>query len=153
MQTGSSVTGDQHPPLPMPLEEQLCFALYVASRASVGRYRRVLAELGLTYPQYLVMHVLWERGPVSMGELAVALRLDSGTLSPLVKRLASSGFVDRQRNPQDERRVEVFCTEAGDDLRRAAQGIFVDFRDELDVSGGEFEALVHSLHALAERYG
>ncbi|MEV0350061.1 MarR family transcriptional regulator [Nonomuraea sp. NPDC050680] len=102
------------------LENQVCFAVHAASRALDGFYRRELAELGLTYPQYLVMLVLWEREPVTVKELGVALRLDSGTLSPLLKRLEAAGLVRRERNADDERSVVVRLTGAGAELRQSA---------------------------------
>jgi DNA-binding MarR family transcriptional regulator len=98
----------------------VCFALYSASRAVTAFYRPVLEPLGLTYPQYLVMMLLWEHGERSVKELGTALMLDSGTLSPLLKRLEAAGLVIRRRDPTDERSVLVRLTEAGDDLRRAA---------------------------------
>jgi MarR family transcriptional regulator, organic hydroperoxide resistance regulator len=102
------------------LDEQLCFALYSASRAVTARYRPLLDDLGLTYPQYLVMLVLWESGPVTVSQLGGRLRLDSGTLSPLLKRLESSGMISRQRRVRDERSVEVTLTGAGHRLRERA---------------------------------
>ncbi|MFG1704186.1 MarR family winged helix-turn-helix transcriptional regulator [Nonomuraea sp. M3C6] len=102
------------------LDNQVCFAVHAASRALDGVYRRELAELGLTYPQYLVMLVLWERERVTVKELGVALRLDSGTLSPLLKRLEAAGFVRRERSASDERSVLVRLTDKGTELRQAA---------------------------------
>ena len=95
------------------LNRQLCFAMYSASRAATAAYRPMLDELGLTYPQYLVMLVLWEEQPRSVRELGEELGLDSGTLSPLLKRLEALGLVERRRSAADERRVEVFLTDAG----------------------------------------
>jgi DNA-binding MarR family transcriptional regulator len=102
------------------LRDQVCFALYAASRALTDVYRPLLDEFGLTYPQYLVLLVLWERGddPPTVSELGAALRLDSGTLSPLLKRLAAAGLVVRTRSALDERRVEVGLTADGAALRR-----------------------------------
>ncbi|SDH12670.1 DNA-binding transcriptional regulator, MarR family [Nonomuraea jiangxiensis] len=102
------------------LDNQVCFAVHAAARAMDGVYRRELAELGLTYPQYLVMLVLWERDQVTVKELGAALRLDSGTLSPLLKRLEAAGFVRRERSASDERSVLVRLTEQGTELRQAA---------------------------------
>ncbi|MGW5572017.1 MarR family winged helix-turn-helix transcriptional regulator [Nocardia thailandica] len=102
------------------LDEQLCFPLYAASRAMTAVYRPKLEKLGLTYPQYLVMLALWERDEQTVGELCHALALDSGTLSPLLKRLEASGFVHRRRSTADERRVEVALTGTGRELRAAA---------------------------------
>lgn len=98
----------------------MCFALYSASRALAGLYRPALDALGLTYPQYLVMLVLWERDGRTVKQLGEHLMLDSGTLSPLLKRLEAAGLVSRDRNPGDERSVTVRLTEAGDRLRERA---------------------------------
>jgi DNA-binding MarR family transcriptional regulator len=99
------------------LRRQVCFALYAASRAVTGLYRPRLDEHGLTYPQYLVLLVLGERGALGVKELGVALRLDSGTLSPLLKRMAAAGLVTRQRRTDDERSVQVALTADGSALR------------------------------------
>jgi DNA-binding MarR family transcriptional regulator len=99
------------------LSEQACFALYSASRAVTDVYRPLLAELGLTYPQYLVLLVLWESGPRTVRDVGTALSLDYGTVSPLLKRLEGAGLVERRRDPRDERTVTVHLTEAGHDLR------------------------------------
>lgn len=105
------------------LDQQLCFALYSASRAVTRLYRPLLDALGLTYPQYLVMLVLWERGTVTVKELGKALDLDSGTLSPLLKRLEANGIVARVRSAADERSVLVAPTEAGAALRERAAAV------------------------------
>lgn len=99
------------------LDLQVCFALHAAARAYDRVYRRVLADLGLTYPQYLVMMALWENGAVPVKRLGELLRLDSGTLSPLLKRLDTAGLVHRERSPQDERSVIVRLTVEGEELR------------------------------------
>jgi len=105
------------------IDSQLCFALYSASRAMTAAYRPILAELKLTYPQYLVLLVLWEHEPVTVRSLGERLRLDSGTLSPLLKRLEANGFVHRERSTDDERLVEVTLTPAGRRLEETAQCI------------------------------
>ncbi|MER6990672.1 MarR family transcriptional regulator [Saccharopolyspora hirsuta] len=105
------------------LDRQLCFALYSASRAFTNLYRPFLGELGLTYPQYLVMLVLWERESLAVKELGAALRLDSGTLSPLLKRLEARGLVVRERSSDDERSVFVALTGEGRDLKERAREI------------------------------
>ena len=99
------------------LEDQLCFAVYQAGHAFTRLYRQVLAELGLTYPQYLVMLVLWERDGLSVKALGERLMLDSGTLTPLLKRLEAAGLVTRRRSREDERQVVLLLTEQGDALR------------------------------------
>ncbi|MGW5642331.1 MarR family winged helix-turn-helix transcriptional regulator [Saccharopolyspora sp. NPDC003752] len=105
------------------LDRQVCFALYSASRAFTGLYRPVLEELGLTYPQYLVMLVLWEHESVTVKELGAALRLDSGTLSPLLKRLEARGLITRRRSFADERSVAVALTADGAEMRARARCI------------------------------
>ena len=99
------------------LDMQLCFPLYATTRAVTRRYGELLAEVGLTYPQYLVMLALWSRSPQTVGELGDRLRLDSGTLTPLLKRLETAGRVTRQRDTADERRVIVEPSDAGWQLR------------------------------------
>ena len=105
------------------LSDQLCFPLYAAARAVQQRYRPLLDPLGLTYPQYLAMLVLWETDGVSIGALGERLHLDSGTLTPLVQRLEASGLVRRQRSSEDQRVVCVFLTEEGEALRKRASSI------------------------------
>ncbi|NIH83365.1 MarR family winged helix-turn-helix transcriptional regulator [Amycolatopsis granulosa] len=102
------------------LDDQVCFALYAASRAVTSLYRPLLDELGLTYPQYLVMLALWEHGELSVKELGRALSLDSGTLSPLLKRLEKLELVRRERRADDERSVCIRLTGKGDELRAMA---------------------------------
>ncbi|MFI1762019.1 MarR family winged helix-turn-helix transcriptional regulator [Streptomyces sp. NPDC020800] len=102
------------------LDSQICFSLHAASRAFNGVYRVLLKDLGLTYPQYLVMLVLWEQGDLPVKRLGEHLRLDSGTLSPLVKRLEGAGLVRRERSTHDERSVQVQLTEEGSALRERA---------------------------------
>ncbi|MFC4329891.1 MarR family winged helix-turn-helix transcriptional regulator [Streptomyces andamanensis] len=102
------------------LDHQICFALHAASRAFTGVYRSLLKDLGLTYPQYLVMLVLWERDEIPVKQLGERLRLDSGTLSPLLKRLEAAGLVTRERSAHDERSVRVRLTAEGTALRGRA---------------------------------
>ncbi|MFJ6443579.1 MarR family winged helix-turn-helix transcriptional regulator [Streptomyces sp. NPDC091649] len=105
------------------LDHQVCFSLHAASRAFGGFYRQALKDLGLTYPQYLVMLVLWERGPQSVKVVGERLRLDSGTLSPLLKRLEAAGLVRRERSREDERSVLIDLTEEGARLRDRALSV------------------------------
>lgn len=105
---------------PLLLDDQLCFAVYAASRAMIGVYRPVLDELGLTYPQYLTLMVLWDEGAVTVSHLGTRLQLDSGTLTPLLKRLEKLGYVERKRRESDERVVEIHLTAGGKKLRTRA---------------------------------
>ena len=107
----------------LPLSEHVCFALYAASRTVINRYRPLLDEIGVTYPQYLVLLVLWERGDTTVKDLGTALQLDSSTLSPLLKRLESTGLVTRRRLATDERCVLVSLTGTGSTLRLRAEPI------------------------------
>lgn len=134
--------------IPLALDEQLCFALYAASRAMMGEYRPLLAELGLTFPQFLVMLVLWEDGTATVGGLGEKLHLDSGTLSPLLKRLESLGLVSRRRRPDDERSVEVSPTGRGRDLRARVECIPPVVAGATGLSGDEIADLRRMLHRL-----
>ena len=108
---------------PLALDRQVCFALAVASRSVIGLYRPVLEPLGLTHPQYLVMLALWQHESLTVRELGLLLQLDSGTLSPLLKRLAAAGLIAKQRHAEDERSVVVRLTPAGRDLRSRAEQV------------------------------
>lgn len=114
--SASARAGDDY----LRLEQQICFSLQAASRAFGGVYRVVLKDLGLTYPQYLAMLVLWEHGALPVKKIGEYLRLDSGTLSPLLKRLDAAGLVRRERSTDDERSVTVRLTEDGTALRERA---------------------------------
>ena len=105
------------------LEQQLCFAIYSAMHAVTKAYQPLLEKLGLTYPQYLAMLVLWEGGDVTVKDVGERLFLDSGTLTPLLKRLEAMGLVHRARDPKDERRVRLTLTEQGKALHRHAQPV------------------------------
>ncbi|MEU4098732.1 MarR family transcriptional regulator [Streptomyces sp. NPDC026673] len=105
------------------LDDQMCFALYAAQRALTNRYRTLLEEFDLTYPQYLVMLVLWEHGALPIKSLGKLLQLDYGTLTPLLKRLQAHGLVRRERHASDERSVQISLTEEGAELRKRAHVI------------------------------
>ena len=130
------------------LDRQVCFALYSASRAATAVYRPVLDELGLTYPQYLVMLVLWESEPRGVKELGDELGLDSGTLSPLLKRLEALGFVERKRSGEDERRVAGHLTPSGRSLSGPAAAIPQRLADAAGLSLDELEQLRNTLGKL-----
>lgn len=119
------------------LDDQLCFVLYAASRAVTARYRPLLEALQLTYPQYLVMLVLWEQRAVAVKELGAALQLDYGTLTPLVKRLEANGLVRRERRADDERSVQVTLTDQGAALRERAAGVPPVMGDAMGLSPEE----------------
>lgn len=123
------------------LDRQVCFPLYAASNLLNRLYRPVLAQFNLTYPQYLVMLVLWETSPCTVGELGQKLFLDSGTLTPLLKRLAASGLVDRQRDPQDERRVLIALTQQGHALKQQAAIIPETLASQLQLSTEQLDQL------------
>jgi DNA-binding MarR family transcriptional regulator len=108
-------------PVDIPLDHQLCFALYSASMAIGRAYKPLLDRLELTYPQYLVLSTLWEGGAQSVGAIADRLALESSTVTPLVKRLEQAEFVTRQRNPEDERQVVVSLTPKGTAMREKAR--------------------------------
>jgi MarR family transcriptional regulator, organic hydroperoxide resistance regulator len=133
------------------LDDQLCFALYAAQRAVTAAYRPLLDELGLTYPQYLVLLVLWERGETSVKELATALRLDYGTVSPLLKRLESAGFVRRERAANDERSVLVACTARAEELRERAAAVPGALLSATGLDTTEAARLREDLWGLAKR--
>ncbi len=132
------------------LEDQLCFALYSASRAVTSAYRPLLDELNLTYPQYLVLLVLWEEEPCTVGHLGERLHLDSGTLSPLLKRLESAGLVCRQRSATDERRVGITLTPQGRALEERAACI-PDRLLGADAATVELAALRDALHQITAK--
>jgi DNA-binding MarR family transcriptional regulator len=111
---------------PLQLDEQLCFALYNASRALIRAYAPLLGPLGLTYPQYLVLLVLWERDGVPVKQIGERLALDSGTLTPLLKRLDHQGLVERRRGADDERLVRIHLTAAGRALRHKVRKIPIE---------------------------
>lgn len=136
-----------------PLRRQVCFALYTASRAVIGLYRPLLDRFGITYPQYLVLLVLWERGDSTVSELGAALQLDSSTLSPLLKRLEATGLVSRRRRVEDERSVLVSLTTAGAELRGPARDIGARVAAVTGVDAAELAALRDTLIRLADSIG
>ena len=140
-------------PAALRLDHQLCFALYSASLAMTKLYKPLLDAIGLTYPQYLAMLVLWEQDGPTVSELGERLSLDSGTLTPLLKRMEAAGLVQRQRDPQDERRVRIALTSAGQALRAQAEPIpaCILARSHLPLS--EVQALTHQIQALRDSLG
>ncbi len=133
------------------LDQQLCFALYAATHAITRSYRTMLGEIGLTYPQYLVLLVLMQHGACTVQGVANALRLNASTLTPLLKRLAEAGLVRRQRDAGDERVVSVSLTRKGAELRQVLAQIQQQVVCRTGLDEGEFAALRSSLHALVDR--
>lgn len=136
---------------PLRLDAQLCFALYGASLAMTKLYRPVLEGLGLTYPQYLAMLVLWESDDVTVGDLGRRLGLDSGTLTPLLKRLEAAGLVTRRRDPRDERQVRVALTDVGTALKARARHVPERMFCAMGLEIDELGDLRRRLHALQAR--
>ncbi|HET6859456.1 MAG TPA: MarR family transcriptional regulator [Streptomyces sp.] len=130
------------------LDHQICFSLHAASRAFNSVYRSALKDLGLTYPQYLVMLVLWEDGELPVKKIGERLRLDSGTLSPLLKRLEAAGHVERRRSVDDERSVTARPTEAGAALRDRALAVPRTIGESTGLSLDEIVDLRDRLNAL-----
>ncbi|BCJ49190.1 putative transcriptional regulator, MarR family protein [Actinoplanes sp. NBRC 14428] len=127
------------------LEQMICFELYAASRAMTGLYRPALDALGITYPQYAALRVIWHRGRITVRDLGAALRLDSGTLSPLLKRLEHQGLIRRERGTHDERVVWISPTDAGTDLEHRVADLPERLACALDLSAEEFQTLQHLL--------
>jgi MarR family transcriptional regulator, organic hydroperoxide resistance regulator len=130
---------------PLSLDRQVCFALAVASRSVIKLYRPVLEPLGLTHPQYLVMLALWQHESLSVKDLGVLLQLDSGTLSPLLKRLTAAGLVSKQRQAHDERSLSVGLTEKGRALRGQAERVPEDVVRRLGMDVEELLVLREAL--------
>lgn len=134
----------------MGLDDQLCFALYAATHAITRRYRPLLEEIGLTYPQYLVMLALWQDGPATVGRLARRLRIDSHAVTPLVRRLEAAGLVSR-RQGLDRRQVVVVASERGQELEVAATHAQEQVACAAGLAPEELADLRHRLHALADQ--
>lgn len=123
------------------LDQQICYALSIAARGVVAVYKPLLDPLGLTHPQYLVMVALWQHGALHVKDLGVLLSLDSGTLSPLLKRLDAMGLVTRERSTSDERQVTVTPTRRGESLRRDAVEVHEEVVRRLGLDTEELEQL------------
>jgi DNA-binding MarR family transcriptional regulator len=140
----------RHPQLD--LDAQLCFPLYAAARAVTRAYGPLLRDFGLTYPQYLTLLALWDDGePMSVGELGSRLRLDSGTLTPVLKRLEQAGLVTRRRDSDDERRVLVALTTAGEDLEDQVSDVPSRLVESLGLNATESRQLRRVLDGLLDR--
>lgn len=140
--------------IPIPellLENQLCFTIYACSREITKLYQPLLDKLGLTYSQYLVMLVLWEKEQCTVKELGTELYLDSGTLTPLLKRLQAAGLIIRERSQEDERKVLISPTEAGWALRDQAKTVPSTMVEGMSMSEGEFVDLLGQFRDLLNR--
>lgn len=134
--------------MPRPLDQQICFTLYAASMAISRAYKPLLDELGLTYPQYLVLNALGESGGATIGGIAARLDLESSTVTPLVKRLEAAGLVSRRRGLEDERRVEVKLTGEGRALLDRSGCLGDMLLERSGLSGEDLEALNKQVQAL-----
>ena len=128
-------------PAAMPLDDQLCFSLYATSMAITRAYKPMLDQLGITYPQYLVLHALWETDGRTVGAIAERLSLESSTVTPLVKRLEAAGFVVRKRNPEDERQVQVRLTARGAAMRDECGCLVEALFERTGMSGAQLGTL------------
>lgn len=145
---------------PLDIDRQVCFPLYAASNLLNRLYRPILKELGLTYPQYLVMLVLWKHTPQTVGSLGGSLHLDSGTLTPLLKRMEQAGIIRRARDAEDERRVLIELTPKGRHLRAAAEkvpatlaaGLAIEEKDIVDLRN-RVRALIAALRGQSRSAG
>lgn len=133
------------------LENQLCFPLYACAREVVKRYTPLLDEIGLTYTQYIVMMVLWDKKSMTVKELGQILYLDSGTLTPLLKKLEARGYLNRKRSETDERNLIVTITEKGEALREEALEVPGRIARCVALEPGEAAALYRLLYKLLER--
>lgn len=136
---------------PAQLDELLCFLVQSTGFAFNRVYRKPLAELGLTYPQYLVMLLLWAEDGLTVGQIGERMRLDSGTLTPLLKRLQALGMIERNRSTADERRVVVTLTDHGRALRERVGKVLACIAEAVDMPAGEVESLIRQMKALRDR--
>ena len=134
-----------------PLEQQICFTLYATSMAITRAYKPLLDELGLTYPQYLVLNVLGESESLSIGEIATRLDLESSTVTPLAKRLEARGLLNRTRSLDDERRVEVTLTPAGRLLLERSACLGDLLAEKSGMNGEALQALNDQIQALRDQ--
>lgn len=132
------------------LENQLCFALYAATNTITRTYRYKLEKVGITYPQYLVLIILWQSDNVSIGKLAEQLKLDSAMITPLVKRLEKMNLVTRERNKEDERIVDITLTDKGRELEHDVAKIQSEVAYETELTDTKFNKLKKSLYKLEE---
>lgn len=133
------------------LKNQVCFPLYALSKEITKLYRPMLEELDMTYPQYLVMMVLWEKDGLTVSEVGEKLLLDSGTLTPLLKRLENKLFIDRKRKKEDERVVELFLTKEGRNLQQKACNIPNEMIQKIDIKTEDLVQLKNLLETILNK--
>jgi DNA-binding MarR family transcriptional regulator len=133
------------------LDNQVCFPLYALSRQITALYRPLLETLDLTYPQYLVLLLLWENDGVTVSDIGERLLLDSGTLTPLLKRMEQKGLVSRRRNPADERQVTIQLTESGRALQEQARAVPTSLQNSLQLNDDQLTALRSQLTTLLDQ--
>lgn len=133
------------------IENQLCFPLYACSREIIKKYKPFLDEIGLTYTQYIAMMVLWERKTMNVKSLGECLFLDSGTLTPMLKKMEADGLISRARSAQDERNLIVTITEKGETLRQAAQHIPEKMASCIGLSAEDAGSLYRILHQILQQ--
>ncbi len=135
----------------MKLSNQLCFPLYAASRSVIGQYTPYLKALGLTYTQYIVFLVLWEKDGITVGEICEKLMLDNGTVSPLLKKMESAGYVKRERSSSDDRVVVITLTEEGRRMQEAAKDVPLKVASCVNLPPEKAKMLYELLYELLER--
>lgn len=138
----------EHKHNPLRLENQLCFPLYACSREIIKRYRPLLEPHGLTYTQYIALMVLWEQDGLTLKQIGDKLYLDSGTLTPLLKKMQTQGLLVRKRSHEDERNVRIYLTETGKELEHKLSHVPQGLIQCLDLSQQEAKALYHTLYKL-----
>ena len=136
---------------PLLLQNQLCFPLYAAAKETVRCYRAYLDPLGLTYTQYIAMMALWEHKKMTISEMGRLLYLDSGTLTPMLKKMEQAGLVMRTRSATDERNVEITLTDAGWEMREKAMHVPSGMAQFVNLEPGEVSQLYHLLHKLLDQ--
>ena len=136
---------------PPPLRQMLCFALYSANHAMQAAYKPLLDQMGLTYPQFLVLTQMWEHGRMQMSQLATALQLESNTLTPMLKRMEAAGLLTRQRDPRDERQVLLTLTDRAEAMRPEAVAVTTCLAEGIGKPHEELMALLDEVVALRSR--
>lgn len=136
---------------PLLLDNQICFKIYTAEREITKLYRSLLEEIGVTYPQYLALLVLWEEKTISVKELGRKLFLDSGTLTPMLKRMEANGLVERKRSSEDERSVIITLTDKGLEMKEKAECVPTRLLERLEMDGDELSKLDQTLTTILDK--